>query len=218
MELLLGSNFMRTPPGEISRRLAALALVGIVAALAGCASTRVEGQWRHPEAANVRLDGKVLVVGLTRDETTRRLFEDAMSAELAARGRTVVRSYEAADGALAAAGAEALAALAKRVGAASILSSALVAHEQVQRVTIEPMPEWRWSYSGWYGHYWPLATRTEVRTYDRYVASTSLTDVAAGRVIWTARTVTSSPGAAEREVKAFASVIAEALAGAGLLS
>ncbi len=208
---------MRTTCGHISGRLAALATVGIVMALAGCATTRVEGQWRHPDAANLRLAGKVLVVGLTRDETTRRLFEDAMSAELVARGREVARSYDAASGALAAADADALAALAKRVGAASILSSALVAHEQVQRVIIEPMPEWRWSYAGWYGHYWPLATRTEIRTYDRYVAGTSLTDVAGGRVVWTARTITSSPGAAAREVKTFARVIADALATAGLL-
>jgi hypothetical protein len=189
----------------------------VVAVVSGCASTHVEGQWKHPDSSGFKLVGKVLVVGLTRDETTRRLYEDAMAAELAARGRECVRSYEATDGALAAAGGVSLAALAQRVGATSMLSSALVAHERVHRVVVEPMPEWWRSYPGWYGHYWPLAVRTEVTTYERYLAATSLTDVASGKMVWTARTVTDSPGAVEREVKTFARVIAQALADAGFL-
>jgi hypothetical protein len=205
---------MRPPSTPVFRLLAA---VLVMAVLAGCATTRVESQWKHPESTNYRLAGKVLIVGLTRDETTRRLFEDAMGTELAARGRDVVRSYEAAEGALVAASASSLTGLARRVGASSILSSALLAHEQVLSVVSEPLPEWRWNYTGWYGHYWPLAARTAVRTHDRYVAGTSITDVSSGRIVWTARTVTESPGAVEREVKTFASVIAEALAGAGLL-
>lgn len=189
----------------------------VVATLGGCAATRIAGQWKAADAPTFKMAGKVLVVGMTRDETTRRLYEDAMAAELTARGRASVRSYEAADGALPAAGGASLTALAQRLGASSIVSSALVAHEQVQRIVTEPMPDWRWTYLGWYGHYWPLAVRAEVRTYDRYVAATSLTDVASGKIVWTARTVTESPGAAEREVKAFARVIAEALADAGFL-
>lgn len=189
----------------------------VSALLSGCASTRVEGQWRHPEAASYRLAGKVLVVGVTRDATARRLYEDAMAAELTARGLSAVRSYEAVAGELPDDSGATLTAAAQRAGAAAILSSALVAHEQVQRVTIEPSPEWRPGYWGWYGHYWALVRRTEVRTYDRYVASTSLTDATGGRIVWTARTLTESPGAIESEVKVFSKVIADALVSAKLL-
>lgn len=206
---------MRAPIPTVLLRLLGTLLV--VVALGGCAATRIEGQWKATDANSFKMAGKVLVVGMTRDETTRRLYEDAMVAELTARGRSSVRSYEAAGGALPAAGGASLTALAQRIGATSMLSSALVAHEQVQRIVTEPLPDWRWSYMGWYGHYWPLALRTEVRTYDRYVAATSLTDVASGKIVWTARTVTESPGEAEREVKAFARVIAEALAEAGFM-
>jgi hypothetical protein len=211
---------MRLHAKHVSPRcaLAWLALVvALLLLLAACASTRVESQWRHPEASSYRLSGRVLVVGVTRDATARRLYEDAMAAELAARGVTAVRSYDVMAGDLPNDNGAALTAAAQRSSAAAILSSALVAHEQIERVILDPTPQWRASYVGWYGHYWDLVRRVEVRTYERYVASTSLTEVTTGCIMWTARTLTESPGAMEHEVKVFAQVIAKALAEAALL-
>lgn len=194
-----------------------LVVVGLlfVAGLVACATTRLDAQWSNPAVSADRIGGKWLVVGMTRDATVRRLYEDEMAAQLAARGVDAVRSYEVIDGPLAAEGA-ALASAARSAGAAVLLTSALVAREQVQRVIVEPLPTWGWGYEGWYGHYWSLAmTRTETRSYERYVVGTSLTDVASGRIVWTARTVTENDAAVAREVRAFARLIAGALEKAG---
>jgi hypothetical protein len=69
---------------------AAVALV----LLAGCASTRMETQWRDPQYAGPALKGqKVLVVCRVQDETLRRVCEDQWTMQLGARGVTAVRSY-----------------------------------------------------------------------------------------------------------------------------
>jgi hypothetical protein len=203
---------------SLARRAAlAFAAIWIAGGLAGCASTRMEAQWRNPESSGVKYSGKVLVVGITRDDTMRRLYEDAMAEEMAARGITAVRSYEVLEGSLKDDSGAALAPVARRAGAVAVLSSALIAREHMHNVVVEPMPAWGWGYSGWYGHYWGFATRTEVRTYERFVVGTSLSDAATGKIIWTARTATDSNDRPEREVKAFAKTILSALVEAGLM-
>lgn len=201
---------------RVRRAVSGLAGVVIAAALVACATTRLEAQWSNPHFAATRITGKVLLVGVTRDDTVRRLYEDEMAAQLTARGVAAVRSYEVLAAALGSASSDLLTQAARRACPGAILSSAVVGREHVQRVITEPMPTWAWGYAGWYGHYWSLAmTRTEVQTYERFVVGTSLTDVASGKIVWTARTATDSTDAVEREIKAFARVIADALAKAG---
>jgi hypothetical protein len=195
-----------------------LAMILTALALAGCASTRLDAQWTSPEIAGRRIEGKVLVVALTRDETVRRLYEDEMAARLAARGVAPIRSYTVLAGPLTADASAAVLAAARGAGATAVLSSALLGQERAQRVIVEPLPAWAWGYGGWFDHYWSFAyTRTEVRTFERYVAGTSLTDVASGKLLWTARTHTDAPANIEREIRAFAAVIVDALSAAGLL-
>lgn len=197
-----------------------LALVGTagIALLAGCAATRLDAQWSNPEFAGAAVSGRVFVVGVTRDDTSRRLYEDAMAAQLVGRGLQVTRSYEVLTVAPPSDGGDALLAAARGAGAAAMITSAIVGHERVHQVVTEPLPAWAWGYRGWYGHYWSLAyARTEVRTYDRYLVGTSLTDVGSGRIVWTARTSTEAPVSVEAEIKAFAALVVEALAKAGLL-
>jgi hypothetical protein len=65
--------------------------------LAGCASTRLETQWRDPQYAGPSLAGnKVLVVCRVPDETLRRVCEDQWTMQLAARRVSAVRSYSLA--------------------------------------------------------------------------------------------------------------------------
>jgi hypothetical protein len=63
---------------------------------------------------------------------------------------------------------------------------------------------------------WPV--RTEVRTYNVYIAQTALTRVDADRVEWTVRTRTSAPADVARETRAFVGVILGAMVRDGLLA
>jgi hypothetical protein len=192
--------------------LAAFAAMVCALILASCATTRLDTQWSNPEFAGRKMSGKILVVGVSRDETLRRLYEDELAAQLTTRGLATIRSYEVLPGPLVMDGTNAILKAARDANAAAVLSSAVVAREHVERVISEPTPSFGSRFSGWYVYYWPYAyARTEVRAFDRYTVGTSLTDVATGKITWSARTQTENVDHAAREVKALARVIMNAL-------
>jgi hypothetical protein len=190
------------------------------AVLVACATTTVDGTWTRPGFGGTTVIGPVLVVGVARDETLRRLFEEAVVARLGTQGLKAIPSYELVPVALERESPERLAAAARQAGARHMLSTAVIGHETEVSVTQDPM----WiggmgGYRGWYGGYWGMAypMRTDVRTYKIYVAQTSLTDVGSDRIDWAARTRTTQPSNIEREVAAFADLIAKEMTKAGLL-
>jgi hypothetical protein len=188
--------------------------------LAACTSTRLDGTWTRPEFAGTRLQGSVLVVGVARDDTLRRVYEDAMAAQLAARGLRALRSYELAPGPLQGDSEDMLQQAARKAGAAWLLSTAVIGQSREAVVTQDPNLYMGWGWRGWYRSYWGLSypLRTEVRTYSVYTAQTVLTDVAHDRIEWTARTRTTDPADVERETRAFVAVIVGAMEKAGLLA
>ncbi len=189
--------------------------------LAACASTTVDGTWTRPEVAGQRIDGAVMVVGVARDETVRRIYEDDMVAKLAARGVKASRSYEVVPGVLDRDGDSQLLQAARSAGVRYLLSTAVIGQELEQAVYQDPWPHPGFvGYRGWYGAYWGMSwpARTEVRTYRVYIAQTALTRVDADRVEWTARTRTTAPTDVESETHAFVDVILGAMAKDGLVA
>lgn len=198
----------------------ALRAVLIALPLAGCATTTLDGTWIRPEFAGKRLEGPVLVVGVARDDTVRRIYEDEMVARLGARGVKALHSYELVPGALQDNSFERLQQAARKAGVTQVLSTAVIGQEQEAVVYQDPRIYGGWGgYRGWYGSYWGMAypVRTDVRVYSVYIAQTALTDVATDRIEWTARTRTTAPANVEEETRAFADVIVDALDRAGLL-
>ena len=200
-------------------RSAALVL-GTTLLLAACATTTLDGSWARPEFAGKRLQGPVLVVGVARDDTVRRIYEDEMVARLGARGVKALRSYELVPGTLRDDSVERLQQAARTAGATYLLSTAVIGQERGTVVYQDPWVYGGWGgYRGWYGSYWGMAysVRTDVRVYNVYIAQTALTDVATDRIDWTARTRTTAPTDVRQETRAFVDVIMGALDKAGLL-
>jgi hypothetical protein len=207
-------------PESIARRIASSSVL-LLCLLAACATTTVDGTWTRPEIAGQRIDGPVLVVGVARDETVRRIYEDDMVAKLGARGIKAARSYEVVPGALDGEGPDRLLQAARSAGARYLLSTAVIGVDVEQTVYSDP---WAYpgfaGYRGWYGAYWGMAwpAYTQVRTYPVYIAQTALTRADPDRVEWVARTRTSAPGNIETETRAFVDVILGALAKDGLVA
>jgi len=181
--------------------------------LAACASTTVDGTWTRPEFAGQRISGSVLVVGVARDETVRRIYEDDMVAKLTAHGIRAARSYDVVPGVLEAEGHDRLLQAARSARASYLLSTAVIGQELEQSVYQDPWPYPGFAgYRGWYGAYWGMSwpVRTEVRTYRVYVAQTALIHADSDRLEWTART--SAPTDVENETRAFVDVILGAMA------
>jgi len=198
-------------------------LCGLAAAallLVACASTRVDVVWSNPQVPAHKVEGSLLVVGLTRDPAVRRVYEDALAAELSARGISAIRSYQVLPDALGADTAQPLLAAARRAGATAVLSSAVVGHEHLARGVAfdEPAPRWMGAYEGWYGHYWPYVNRhTEIQVTERYLAASTLVDVSTGVIRWTVRTHTDAGADIGKDVRQFAAVIVGAMGSNGLL-
>jgi hypothetical protein len=183
----------------------------------------LDGVWTRPELVGKPIEGTVMVVGVARDETVRRVYEDEMVARLSARGVQALRSYTRVPGALESDSARVLLQQAQAAGAQYLLSTAVIGQELEQVVSQEPWFAGGWGsldYSAWYAPYWPMAYpgRLEVRTSTIVVAQTALTEVAADRIDWAARTRTTSPTNIERDTKAFVALIVASLAKAGLVS
>lgn len=71
--------------------LAACVLLGM---LGGCATTRIDSQWKSPDFGQRSLiSNRVLVTCKAPDETLRRLCEDQWLVKLGARGISATRSY-----------------------------------------------------------------------------------------------------------------------------
>jgi hypothetical protein len=61
--------------------------------LVGCSSTQLAGTWTDPEYKGGSV-AKVFVVGVAKDDLSRRLFEDEFVARLAAMGSAGIASYQ----------------------------------------------------------------------------------------------------------------------------
>lgn len=194
-------------PGSRAAALLAFVVCLAAATIVGCSTTRLQAQWQSPQFAG-EIRGPVLVVGMTRDDTVRRLYEDEMAARFNARGIAATPSYTVVPERLQDASGERLLAEARRAGAAMLLSSAVIDTETMQRVEVRPDPLLGWPYMGWYGAYWPYTRiRQEVTTWRRAVVQTGLADVKSGNTIWSIRTSTDQPANAEREVRALAGIV-----------
>jgi hypothetical protein len=198
----------------------ALLFVTVLAAslISSCATTHLDSQWLNPDFAGRKVTGKLLVVGVSRDDTVRRLYEDEMSAQLALQKIDTARSHELIAGPLVSNGPDALMKAARTAGANLILTSVVVSREHVDRVVSQSMPLMGSNFDGWYGHYWPYAyVRTEVHSFYRYTVVTSLSDAATGKIMWSASTQTEDVDRVDREIRVFAKVIIAALSKANLL-
>lgn len=168
----------------------ALFAIIVAAIVANCATTQLDSQWASPEFTGTKLQGKVFIVGISNDDMVRRLYEDEMAAQLQTRGLSTMRSYDIIVAPLDKNGSDSVLKEARASGANMILSSAVIAREQVKNIVSEPIQGLGYDngFGGWYSYYWPIyanspSIRTEVSQYNRYTIRTSLTDTATGKIM-----------------------------------
>jgi len=196
-------------------RLASLPLIVIAACLAGCASTQLDAQWADPQLVSGQpLRGaRVLVVCESPDQVLRRVCTDAVSAELVTAGAVPVPAPDVGEGAHSAPGGPApYLAAAKAANAKAVLVTAIAPNSSVAKPGFTlgvGLGGFGGGVGGGVGVSVPLGG-TKVET--GYAANTSITDVASGRLMWTAR----ASEAASADVNAQVSALAKAVvAGAG---
>lgn len=158
-------------------------LVVLALTLAGCASVSVTNQWRDPSYAGPPASNFV-VVGIARNESTRRTFEDTFVADLRAAGVQAQPAYtqiEAGEN-----GKVKLTDLVRASGADAVLTTRVQRVQQKLNVSGGYYYGGYGGFYGWYGGAW--ASAPTVSQYEVVTLETNVWDAKSGTLIWAATT------------------------------
>jgi hypothetical protein len=191
------------------RGLAAALLVALVGA--GCASTKLTSVWREEDWSGGPLRS-VLVIGLSRSEGARQLYETEMVERLrevgveALASIEVIPSYGQITPAM-------VADWAKERGIEGVIVTQLIRREERERY-IPPT----YDFYGYYGARWPMVVSPGYVTQDTIVhLETNLYDVPTGRLLWSGTSESFNPGSREHIVRELTPLLVERLREAGLI-
>ncbi len=200
---------------------ARLALLGGAALLlSACASTQFNAQWLNPEAGSRLPVRNVLVMGISRDTTARRVYEDTMVAQLAARGVKAQPSYRSLpdDGPAA---QPAIERAVRDAGADAVLISRTISVTSEVRVSPGMVmgPPGGFGWGGFYGFYngmWAsaYAIPPSVYTVQNVVVDTRLFDAKDFMVLWSGSSTTTPTSSMQTTIVDFATSLVTALANA----
>ena len=194
-------------PGALKRCILTIALSFV----AGCASTQIVNQWSDPNYTPTSFK-KIVVLGISKQTTLRRSFEDEFVAQLRSNGIQAVPSYQVIPEEGQASEARLLKAV-KQTGADAAIMTRLVRVERRRQVTpgyYNPYPFlgfYGWYSSGWAGFYEP----PRVYHYDVYTSETSLYDLSRDRMVWAGTVQTTDPGDIPKEIKNYVTTVIDAL-------
>lgn len=160
--------------------------------LAGCSTTQVKDSWKDPAFTGPPLK-KVMVIGVSRSEANRRVFEDGFANALQAAGVGAAPSYPALPESGAIAG-ERISGAVKETGADAVLVVRVLRVRQDVNVTpgyAAPGFYGR-GFRGYYGGAW-AATAPDVNVYDVITIESTLWNMAVDKPVWSGTTELTEP-------------------------
>jgi hypothetical protein len=190
-------------------------LLGIAVAfvLAGCAATKIVAEWNNPDYVSPRFK-KILVIGVSKQPSIRRTFEEEFVNKLKASGVDAAPSYLyiSEDGQVDEAR---LNEAVKKANADAVIITRLVRVEKKTEVSpgfYQPAPAvgygfYRGYSTAWLGYYEP----PRIYQYDVYISETSLYDVTKNQLVWTGTAETTDPGDIGNEIKRYVDIVVDAL-------
>ncbi len=197
-------------------------VVGIVAAAAvgACGNTQVLNSWTDSQMTPAPAK-RIVVVGLSGVETTRRLFEDTFSQELKNRGNDAVPGYTVLPKGLEANPDSALAAIRKAGFDAALTARSMgVRTEETETVgTAYYIPDSGYStWGGYYGAvYGDITANTYTQRSEKAMVETNLYQTANAKLVWSARSETTSTGKLTEGMRDYARTVVGELGKSGFI-
>jgi hypothetical protein len=192
---------------------------GFALLLTACASTSLDAQWADPQltSGNPLRGARVLVVCESPDQVLRRVCADQVSAQLVAVGAVPVPAPDVGDAASSPPGGPApYVAAAKTANAKAVLVTGIAPNSSVAKPGFTlgvGLGGFGGSVGGGVGVSVPMGG-TKVET--GYAANTSITDVASGRLMWTARASEAASADVNAQVTALSKTVVQGAVKAGL--
>jgi len=152
--------------------------------LAACASVSISDSWSDPMFAGTKYR-KILVLGISANDTHRRVFEDSFARALQAAGAQVIPAYTLIPEAGQIASTRITEAV-QQSGVDGVMVTRLTRVEH--KVDVSPgtvMPAYGTGFYGWYGGAW-AATPPTVSQYEVLTLETTLWDAAQQKAVWSA--------------------------------
>jgi hypothetical protein len=175
----------------------------------------------HDSAVTPTPAQRVVVVGLSGDEVTRRLFEDTFSAEMRKRGNDAVAGHTVLPKGLEGKPDSALAAI-RAAGFDAVLTARSLgvrSEETVVEGTPYYIPDS--GYYGWNGYYGAVYQDLTVNSYSlrtkEALVETHLYQVANAKLVWAARSATTSTGKLTEGMRDYAGTLVSQLAKSGFI-
>jgi hypothetical protein len=196
-------------------------VVAIAAAVvfAGCAATKIVTEWSNPDYASPRFK-KIMVIGVSKQPSIRRTFEDEFVNKLKATRVDAVPSYLyiPEDGEVEEAQ---LNEAVKKANADAVIITRLVRVEKKTEVSpgfYQPAPAVSYGFyrgysTAWLGYYEP----PHVYQYEVYVSETNLYDVNKNQLVWSGTAETTDPGDIGNEIRRYVGIVTEALKNKNIL-
>ena len=189
------------------------ALLALVTAATGCASSSFNSTWVNPEAAPAAFAGKkVLAVVQVKEEGRRRSGEDALAAEITKRGGQGIASYTMFASSAPGQDTAAARARAQQAGISGIVLMRFRGKEQ--SVSSSPSynttmmmgdPFYRNAW-GAYGYGW---STSEIRTDTKVLVETRVYSLEQGRLLWAGSSETLNPSTSDDVVRELATGVAK---------
>ncbi len=206
-----------------SHRASVSIIVMTAAALAGCATRNVDAEWVDPQFTSHPLAGaKVFVACSANDLAVRRVCADQMAAQVSELGATPVLAPDTLDSGAAAPPTSAFLAAARDAGTTAILRATITPDLTV----VPPGPSFSIGIGGFstgrhsaggvgVGVGVPLGGEAGPAQ-TGYSANGALTDVATGRLMWTAKATTPPSSDVNQQIATLARYVMDAARKAGL--
>jgi hypothetical protein len=196
--------------------------LGLVAVLAACAATTLENSWKDPKYSGGPAT-RVLVIGIAKDSSVRRTFEDTFAQALTQAGAQAVASHTLLpqDGQIA---EDDLQKAVEQAGVNGVLITRMVGRHKddyVASATVPPpMYGTRRYYNGYYSSAWSGSYEpAEVQqfNYDYVVTETILFRSDAPEPVWSGTARTPDPRYVREAAQDFSKAVISALKEEGLI-
>lgn len=177
------------------------------AVLAGCASTRIQDVWASPEIGQERV-GRLLIVGMMKEETARRTYETTLASQLRKRGINATESYRLVENGTALDRPRLEPIMREHGYDAVMIGRVTNVRQRTEYVPADP-----WTYGDFWGYYDHLWTQGYARTYPIVSVETRLYDTSdnggKGKLIWSAVSESFDPASMTKMSEAVAKNVAK---------